>query len=203
MPRAGDMIENTMTGERAVFRSTRHETAGELLEADYYLTPGGHVAAAHVHPRQEETFEVLRGAVRIAIGGRRIEARPGQTYVVMPGVSHRIVNHAGAEAHLYSTLRPAMRSDELLQTMWALASDGRTSRRGVPNLLQAAVSGVYFRGELYLAGPPLWLQDLAFRLLAPLGRRAGYQGAYTSRSMTGAGPRAGADRPGSPAEPQE
>lgn len=178
MPRAGDMIENTMTGEKVVFRSTRHETGGALLEADYYLRPGGYVAAAHIHPRQEETFEVLEGSVNISIGGRDIHAVPGQTYVVMPGVSHRIVNHAGAPAHLYSTLRPAMRSDELLQTMWALASDGRTTKRGIPNLLQAAVSGAYFRGELYLAGPPVWLQDLVFRLFAPLGRAAGYRGRY-------------------------
>lgn len=181
MPRAGDMIENTMTGERAVFRSTRHETGGALLEADYYLSPGGRVAAAHVHPRQEETFEVLDGHVTISIGGHEIVAVPGKTYVVVPGTSHRIVNHDDGPAHLFSTLRPAMRSDELLQTMWGLASDGRTSERGIPSLLQAAVSGVYFRGELYLAGPPLWLQALVFRLLAPLGRARGYQGAYVPR----------------------
>lgn len=183
MPHAGDMIENTMTGERAVFRSTRHETGGELLEADYYLAPGGYVAAAHVHPRQEETFEVLTGRVTISIGGRPIVAGPGRTYVVAPGTSHRIVNHDGERAHLYSTLRPAMRSDELLQTMWGLASDGLTSKHGIPSPLQAAVSGMYFRGELYLAGPPVWLQDLVFRLLAPLGRARGYQGPYVPRQL--------------------
>lgn len=178
MPRAGDTIQNTMTGERAVFRSTRHETRGALLEADYYLRAGGYVAAAHVHPLQEESFEVLSGSVRIRIGNREIQAVPGRTYVVPPGTAHRIVNHTSAQAHLYSTLRPAMRSDELLQTMWGLASDGRTNRWGIPNLLQAAVTGTELRGELYLAGVPLWLQDLVFRLLAPLGRAAGYQGVY-------------------------
>ena len=182
MPRAGDMIENTMTGERAIFRSTRHETAGRLLEADYFLSSGGAVAAAHVHPRQEETFEVLEGTVKIQIAGRDILARPGRTYVVPPGTSHRIVNHTSTGVHLYSTLRPAMRSDELLQTMWALASDGRTNKRGIPNLLQAAVSGEYFRGELYLAGPPLWLQDLVFRMFSPLGRALGYRGRYLPRN---------------------
>jgi mannose-6-phosphate isomerase-like protein (cupin superfamily) len=184
VPRAGEEIHNTMTGERLVFRSTRHETNGELLEADYHLTSGGYVAAAHVHPRQEETFEVLTGSVKIQIGGQDVVAEPGRTYVVMPGVSHRIVNHTSNEAHLYSTLRPAMRSDELLQTMWELASDGRTNRRGIPNILQAAVSGMYFRGELYLAGPPIWLQDLTFRLFAPIGRRLGYRGQYVSATAS-------------------
>ena len=32
MPRAGDMIENTLTGERAVFAATRHETEGKRLQ---------------------------------------------------------------------------------------------------------------------------------------------------------------------------
>jgi quercetin dioxygenase-like cupin family protein len=180
VPRAGDEIENTMTGERAVFRSTRYETGGRLLEADYFLRAGGYVAAAHVHPLQEETFEVLEGSVKIKIGGRDVVAHPGRTYVVLPGVSHQIVNHTAADAHLYSTMRPAMRCDEVLETMWGLASEGRTNARGIPNLLQAAVSGVEFRGELYLAGPPLWLQRLVFRMLAPLGRARGYTGTYPS-----------------------
>jgi mannose-6-phosphate isomerase-like protein (cupin superfamily) len=167
-----------MTGERAVFRSTRHETGGALLEADYYLTAGGYVAAAHVHPRQEETFQVLEGSVRINIGGRDVLATPGRTYVVRPGVSHRIVNHTASSAHLYSTLRPAMRSDELLQTMWGLASDGRTNKHGIPHLLQAAASGRYFKGELYLAGPPLWLQNAVFTVLAPIARAMGYRPTY-------------------------
>lgn len=182
MPRVGDMIENTLTGERAIFAATGHETAGMRMEADYFLRAGGYVAAAHIHPLQEETFEVLEGSVRITIGGNEIIAVPGARYAVPPGVSHRIVNHTAQGAHLFSTLEPALRSDELLETVWGLATDGRTNRRGYPNILQAAVTGVEFRDELRLARPPRWVQDLVFSTLAPIARALSYRGAYVPQA---------------------
>jgi len=178
MPRAGDMIENTLTGERAVFAATRHETEGKRLEADYFLRAGGAVAAAHIHPLQAETFVVLEGSVRITIGDKEITPEPGVRYTVPPGVSHRIVNHTALAAHLFSTLEPALRSDELLETVWGLATDGRTNRRGYPNIFQAAATAVEFRDELRLARPPLWVQDLVFRTVAPLAHALSYQGRY-------------------------
>jgi mannose-6-phosphate isomerase-like protein (cupin superfamily) len=178
MPRAGDMIENTLTGERAVFVSTGGETAGRLLEADYFLRPGGYVAAAHVHPLQVETFEVREGSVKITIGRKEVTAVPGGRYAVPRGVAHRIVNHTTEPARLFSTLEPALRSDELLETVWGLATDGRTNSRGYPSLLQAAATGMEFRDELRLARPPRWVQDLVFTVLAPLARARSYTGAY-------------------------
>jgi quercetin dioxygenase-like cupin family protein len=186
MPRAGDMIENTLTGERAVFVATGHETGGQRLDANYFLRAGGYVAAAHIHPLQEESFEVIEGSVRISIGGKEITAVPGVRHVVPAGVSHRIVNHTAAEAHLFSTLRPALRSDELLETVWGLATDGRTNRKGYPNILQAAATGVEFRDELRLARPPRWVQDVVFSSLAPLARALSYRGAYVPQARRSA-----------------
>jgi mannose-6-phosphate isomerase-like protein (cupin superfamily) len=56
--------------------------------------------------------------VCIEIGGREILAEPGKVHVVPPGVSHRIANrHQDAAAGMFSTLTPALRADELLETL--------------------------------------------------------------------------------------
>jgi len=41
------------------------DTAGELFQLDLYVQPGGFVAAEHIHPKQEERFEVLAGTLRL------------------------------------------------------------------------------------------------------------------------------------------
>ena len=43
MIRAGDSIENPVTGERIVFRQTSHETGGEAVVIETYVEPDGFV----------------------------------------------------------------------------------------------------------------------------------------------------------------
>ena len=54
--KAGDEIVNVVTGERLVFHRTSAETDGDHVLVEAFVAPGGHVAAAHVHPNQEERF---------------------------------------------------------------------------------------------------------------------------------------------------
>jgi hypothetical protein len=77
MIRAGDTIENPITGERIVFHKTSRETNGEAVVVEVLVQPGGFVAATHVHPYQEERFQVLRGSVGLRLGRRRDVAGPG------------------------------------------------------------------------------------------------------------------------------
>ena len=80
MIHAGDSIENPVTGERLVFRQTSRETGGEAVVIETYVQPNGFVAAAHVHPDQEERFEVLRGSVGFKVGREKLVAGPGHAH---------------------------------------------------------------------------------------------------------------------------
>jgi hypothetical protein len=80
MIHAGDMLENSITGERLLFRKTSSDTDGEAVVFETFVEPEGFVAAAHVHPYQEERFEILKGSVGSSPGrnGCRPAARqPG------------------------------------------------------------------------------------------------------------------------------
>jgi hypothetical protein len=59
MARAGDELVNPVTGLRTVFRKTARDTAGEQLQLDWISEPGWTTGPDHVHPLQEERFEVL------------------------------------------------------------------------------------------------------------------------------------------------
>jgi len=68
MAYAGQMVENPVTGERIVFRQTSADTNGELVAIDLALPVGGHVPGVHIHPLQEERFEVTSGRMKFRYG---------------------------------------------------------------------------------------------------------------------------------------
>ena len=82
MAYAGQILENPITGERIIFRETAADTGGELLAIDLVLAPDGHVPGAHVHPAQEERFEVVSGTMKFRLGRKKIIAHSGDVVVV-------------------------------------------------------------------------------------------------------------------------
>ncbi len=189
MIRAGDSIENPVTGERLVFRQTSRETGGEAVVIETYVKPNGFVAAAHVHPSQEERFQVLRGSVGFRVGRKKIVAGPGQRLTVPAGTPHKFWNAGDETAHFVCEIRPALQFESLIETMFALAADGKTNRKGMPNPLRlAAIANAHF-DTVQLPFPPAFLQRFGLALgvaarqgarlrpgLHPGGRPAGHGG---------------------------
>src|SRR5918911_4749357 len=178
MIRAGDTIHNPVTGERIVFRQTSRETGGEAVVIDTYVQPNGFVAAAHVHPSQEERFEVLRGSVGFKVGRKKLVAGPGQRITVPAGTPHKFWNAGDDEAAFVCEVRPALQFESLLETMFALAADGKTNRKGMPNPLRLAVIANAHFDTVQLPVPPALVQKLGLALGSPLGRVLGYEAVY-------------------------
>ena len=179
MVKSGDVLEHPITRERIIFRKTAHDTNGELLQADFYLPPGGFVAAEHIHPLQEERFEVLAGTLRGRIAGKEVTGGPGETVVVPAGTPHVWWNSGDAEMHVLVEVRPALRIEVFFETFFGLAQDTKVNpKTGLPNPLQLAVTLQAFRNELILARPPRLAQRLLFGSLAPIGSLLGYRAEY-------------------------
>ena len=119
MTRRGQTVENPFTGERLTFVRTAADTNGELLEMEDVWVRADHATAPHVHPRMEETWEVLDGRARFRIGDEEVEAGPGEAVVAPPGVPHQAWNLSGGETHLRITMRPALRWEEFVVRMFA------------------------------------------------------------------------------------
>jgi quercetin dioxygenase-like cupin family protein len=195
MARAGEELHNPVQGDSILFRQTAQDTGGELMSAELVVSPGGG-NPLHVHPLQEEHFEVLSGTLSVQIGAERISLREGEEATVPPGTPHRWFNDSDREeARVLGEVRPALNSEVFFETLYGLARDGRTDESGVPNPLQFAVmlNGLH-KGELYLAEPPIALQKALFALLSPVGKLVGYKDRYQKYSAPetpsgeGAGP---------------
>ena len=178
MSRAGDVIENPVTGERVVVRVGTEETGGELLVVEGFIKPGGAVTGEHVHPAIGEWFTVVRGRVGFRIDGRESIAEPGQRLHVPAGTAHDWWNAGEEEAQVIAEIRPGARFEEMAINLFSLAQDGKTNQKGMPNLLQAAIFAREFSDVLYFTKPPLLVQRLLFGGLAAIARLFGYRGNY-------------------------
>ena len=195
MARAGEEIHNPVQGDSIVFRQTSRDTGGELMRGELVVSPGGG-NPLHVHPLQEEHFEVLSGTLGVQIGDEQLSLREGEEATVPPGTPHRWFNESDREeARVLGEVRPAFNSEVFFETLYGLARDGRTDEGGVPNPLQFAVmlNGLH-KGEIYLAEPPMAVQKALFTLLSPFGKLVGYKDHYPKYSAPetpsgeGAGP---------------
>jgi quercetin dioxygenase-like cupin family protein len=175
MIRKGDMLENPVTGEALIFHRTSRETVGEAVLVETIVRPDGFVAAAHVHPHQTERFEVLEGLLGLRVGDRELLAGPGDVATVEPGTPHRFWNAGKGEARFLCEVRPALEFESLIETMFTLAAEGKTNRKGMPNPLRLAVIARSHFDTVRLPFPPASVQWLALAVGASLGRLLGYR----------------------------
>jgi quercetin dioxygenase-like cupin family protein len=179
MVTSGDVLEHPVTREKIIVRTTARDTGGELYQMDIYVQPRGFVAAEHVHPLQEERFEVISGTLRRRVAGTELTSGPGEKFVVPKGTPHVWWNSGDEELHVLVEVRPALRIESFFETFFGLAQDGKVNpKTGLPNLLQMALTLRAYQNELVLARPPRLVQTLLFGLLAPIGRMLGYKAEY-------------------------
>ena len=178
MIRKGQTIENPVTGERLRFLETSNETNGEYVLVETTVQPNGFVAAAHVHPYQTETFEIESGTLAFKLDGEEIVAGPGESVTVPAGSAHKFWNAGETEAVFVCEVRPALQFERLIETMFGLAADGKTNKKGMPNPLRLAVIANAHFDDVRLPFPPEWMQKAGLAMGAPLGRLMGYSPAY-------------------------
>jgi hypothetical protein len=142
------------------------------------VKPNGFVAAAHVHPHQEERFQVLKGSVGFRRGREKLVAGPGERLTVPAGTPHKFWNEGDEEAHFVCEIRPALQFEQLIETMYGLAAEGKTNRKGMPNPLRLAVIARHHFEDVRLPFPPVWMQRIGLAMGAPLGRLFGYRATY-------------------------
>jgi quercetin dioxygenase-like cupin family protein len=173
MAHAGQTIENPVSGEKITFIQTSADTDGELLEIELELSADGAVPGAHIHPEQEERFEVIEGTMSFRMGVKKIVAGPGEVVTVPAGKVHAFKNAGHDTARVRVQVRPALRMEQLFETTVALAEDGRTTGKGMPKPLDLALFVREYRREVKAPFPPA---PVVRAMLAPLAWMATRKG---------------------------
>ena len=174
----GDEIFNPRTGQRMIFRKTGADTNGQLLQIECFNAPHGPKEPEHIHPVQENRFEILQGTLRLKIAGSERTVGPGETIAIPPKTPHFFWNSGDTEAHYIQEFSPALRIDAFFATWFNLAQNGKLNAKGLPNILQTAVLLQTFWTEIRVTQPPFIVQKMMTIMLAPVGRILGYGEQY-------------------------
>lgn len=174
MAQAGQTLENPVQKERFTFLSTGAETDGELLRAELVIAPGGAIDMPHVHPQQEERWEIRAGQGRFRVGSKEILAGPGDMVVAEPGVPHGLANAGDDDLSMILELRPALRTDLLFETVCDLAHRGAFNAKGRLGPLWGLAVGREFREEVALPHVPRGIQRALLALASPVVRLTGH-----------------------------
>jgi mannose-6-phosphate isomerase-like protein (cupin superfamily) len=103
------------------------ESSPETLLLDARWEPGGHPPIAHLHPSQDEEFEVLAGELAVTVDGIERTLTAGERLTIPRGSVHAMWNASDAPARATWRVTPALRTLEMFETIAA---------GGVPDFLE-------------------------------------------------------------------
>ena len=174
MAKKGDVIENPRTGQQMKFIQTGLDTNGELLQIDCINAPTGVKEPEHIHPFQENRFEILSGSMMLRIGGKERQVNAGEVVSIPPNTPHFFWNGSDREVHYIQEFRPALHIDAFFETLFSLARDGKLNDQGKPGLFQMAALIPRFWNVIRVTQPPQPIQKVFFKILGPISRSLGY-----------------------------
>ncbi len=143
-------------------------TDGAYVEMDCTVLPGNGTMI-HYHPHQEETYDVLEGALEVSLDGRWRHLHAGQSLTVPRGAVHGFRNSGTVPTRFINVHRPALGFQAHLETIDRLTRAGKVrGTRDIRSLMYLSMSAVEHQPDIPVK-PPYWV----VALLAGLGRRLG------------------------------
>jgi uncharacterized cupin superfamily protein len=178
MSKAGDVFKNPVTGESGYVRLGTQETSGKLIVSDLRVRVGGASLGPHFHPTIDERFTVLKGKIGYILDGKKGVLQAGDAMDLPKGLPHDWWNAGDEEARVIVEIRPGARFEQMTITLFGLAAEGKTDKKGMANPLQMAVIAQEFSDVVVFMNPPPSVQRFLFAIMAPLGRLAGFKAMY-------------------------
>jgi mannose-6-phosphate isomerase-like protein (cupin superfamily) len=156
-------------GMRWEITHSSEETSGEMFRSMNWLDPRMPGPPPHVHPGQEESFEVFEGTLDVCIDGKWTQLRAGETAAVAPGVPHTLRNATDETVKVATAIKPAGTSEAFFRDMIGLIEEGKVKRLPPKEPRSAIYAAMLF------AGYPDWIRaigapGLVFSTLARIGK---------------------------------
>jgi mannose-6-phosphate isomerase-like protein (cupin superfamily) len=170
------VLRNDFNKETFIFTTTDDP---EVARFDVILGKGGGGggnALLHIHPLAEERFVVACGRLKVVVEGREALIGPGEDAIVPNGKAHYFVNGWDGDTTFTVEFRPAQKHLLFFANFARMTMERPDwfSAKGDPDFLLIAATLHKFKGHLYLARPPAFVQKLLFAILAPVARLCGY-----------------------------
>ena len=151
------------------------ESTPDLLRVEVDYGPLGSPPPKHLHPSQDERFEVVTGRLSVRVDGAERELGPGEELRIPRGAVHQLWNPGSDPVHAIWETMPRLRTEEWFRAIDSLHRDGRVGRDGMPGPLAFGVLLTEYRDVFRLAVAPDPVLRPALAALGAVGRLRGYE----------------------------
>jgi mannose-6-phosphate isomerase-like protein (cupin superfamily) len=141
-------------GSIAVIRTSSKDSADGIAVIEHKL-PYGYATPLHVHHTQDEVFHILRGRMRIEVGGKTFMGQTGDILTAPKGVPHRFIVESPDGAHALTITKGSDFEQFVMQASEPLLMEvkGALPPPTAQDLEQAAKAAA--NSNIELIGPPL------------------------------------------------
>jgi mannose-6-phosphate isomerase-like protein (cupin superfamily) len=143
-------------------------TGGEVVEMEFVLPAGCVPPPPHVHPSQEEEYEVIEGRFDVMVDDEWFTLGPGDSACVPVGALHTFRNASGALVRVRNWHRPALRFEDFIEETHRTLRDAGVRRPRDPRI-PVLLSKVFLDFPETLA-PGRARERVPMRALAAVGR---------------------------------
>jgi mannose-6-phosphate isomerase-like protein (cupin superfamily) len=190
MAKAGQILDNPVSGMRMEFVTTANESGGRGWEVIYTVQPGwGKEVFPHTHIKSNERFEILEGSGRFSLNNKEYNTKAGDIIEMPMLVPHQHPWNTGSAplkmrniVEMDKNREPDLEGQRAIESMFVnlfgLARDGKVNKKGEPNLFQVALFLKSVRSNVVLPNIPVPLQAGLFAPLAYTGKLLGYKTSY-------------------------
>lgn len=149
--------------------------AEELLDkpisVEAHFSPGAR-SSHHIHPRQDESYQVLSGTLDLFLDNEWHKVESGQSISIPKGKVHAFRNSTNEIAKTINIHSPGLRFQEYLEVMEKLSQEGKvTDMTGFRSGVYLSLHSLKFSNEFVPVQPPYWL----IKLMARIGTLLGYK----------------------------
>ncbi|HNT21778.1 MAG TPA: cupin domain-containing protein [Saprospiraceae bacterium] len=155
------------TGETITFVKTGKDTEGAFTEVICSIPAGQEGPPPHIHPLQDETFEVIEGKLELSAKGKKMVIEEGQSFIVTAKTAHTFSNPLDRETKFRAIYKPALDIDYLLmQGFDSLNSQANPNKPSFQMMVDFDYILKQIHGQYKFAGAPGFI----FTIFAAIGR---------------------------------
>ena len=176
MATSGQTIQNNIAGFRLQWLKTAADTNGAFVKCRMWLKPAAYMPVRHLHPRQAETFEIVKGHLKVECDSMKKVIATGSSFTVPNGKPHQWWNESDAdELEMIVTMTPAYNWETQMEQVF-----GIMNAKGKLSFLQ--IMAMQKEYEMYIAGPPVAIQKVMSTVLYPVAAIMGFKKFYPEYS---------------------
>lgn len=158
-------------GTEFIIKRNTDSADGDFLEMEITIAPGDSAIPVHVHPKQEEEYQVISGTFDVNLNGMWQQHSAGDIIIVPAGVPHTIRNSSAKPVKILNYHKPSLNFEQYIRTLGRLVMHGKIKDDNFTSMVYISMLWKQYNDTIRAAG----LMRLLTIILALWGNLRGYK----------------------------